>query len=422
MWVLAVLALCGASFGQTQEEPPRQGQSGYEDVPEFGGNISTGGQLKEDAEPKQPRFQLNTIQSWLEPYFDWKRKPNEKHGLSFGMDYTAVGLWASDSPGEDEAASGMFRLFGNWTATGRGTANTGSVIFKLEHRHRYTAVAPKGLGFETGYVGLHEPPFNNDTWRLTNLYWMQRMHEGHFNLLGGLVDVTDYVDVNALANPWTGFFNFAFSTGSATIPVPNDGGLGGALGAALSENFYTVVGIADTNADPTQPGDSFESFFDDSELFSHVELGWFSSYDRRYLDNAHLTLWHADEREATGDAAGSGVNFSWSYFYQDKWMPFVRGGWTENGGSLLERSLSAGFGYQAVLNQDLLGIGLNWGRPNSDTFGPGLDDQFTAEVFYRVQFSENFAITPDLQFISNPALNPDDDTLWMLGLRVRLGV
>ena len=103
-------------------------------------------------------------------------------------------------------------------------------------------------------------------------------------------------------------------------------------------------------------------------------------------------------------------------------MPFVRGGWADDGGSLLEKSLSVGFGYQAVPQQDLLGVALNWGEPNADTFGSGLDDQITAEVFYRIQLSENFALTPDLQFISDPARNPDDDSLWVLGIRARLAL
>ena len=44
------------------------------------------------------------------------------------------------------------------------------------------------------------------------------------------------------------------------------------------------------------------------------------------------------------------------------------------------------------------------------------------EVFYRLQLSENLAITPDIQFIINPALNPDDKTVWVLGLRARLAL
>ena len=47
-------------------------------------------------------------------------------------------------------------------------------------------------------------------------------------------------------------------------------------------------------------------------------------------------------------------------------------------------------------------------------------DQYTIEVFYRWQLGENLALTPDLQFILDPALNPNDDFLFIFGLRLRL--
>ena len=65
------------------------------------------------------------------------------------------------------------------------------------------------------------------------------------------------------------------------------------------------------------------------------------------------------------------------------------------------------------------GVAVNWGRPNKDTFGPGLDDQWTFEVFYRWQVLRELAVTPSLQLLIDPALNPDESTIWMLGLRLR---
>jgi porin len=62
-------------------------------------------------------------------------------------------------------------------------------------------------------------------------------------------------------------------------------------------------------------------------------------------------------------------------------MPFLGAGWANDGGSLLDRSVSAGFSYRAVQGRDLLGVAFNWGRPNEDSFGPGLDDQRTFEAF-----------------------------------------
>ena len=96
-------------------------------------------------------------------------------------------------------------------------------------------------------------------------------------------------------------------------------------------------------------------------------------------------------------------------------MPFVRGGWSDGDAALMSRSLSTGVGYLAR-NRDLVGLGLSWERPGANT----LDDQYTAELFYRLQLSKNFALTPDMQVIADPALNPNEDVIYLFGLRARL--
>ncbi len=83
----------------------------------------------------------------------------------------------------------------------------------------------------------------------------------------------------------------------------------------------------------------------------------------------------------------------------------------------MQRNSSTGLGY-LNRNRDLMGLGLNWGEPGDDN----LDDQYTAEIFYRFQFSQNFAITPSAQVILDPALTPDDDELFFFGLRGRLNL
>ncbi len=68
----------------------------------------------------------------------------------------------------------------------------------------------------------------------------------------------------------------------------------------------------------------------------------------------------------------------------------------------------------------MLGIGFNWGRPNRDTFGADLDDQLTAEIFYRWQLTNNIQVTPSIQVVGNPALNAGDDVVGIFGVRARL--
>ena len=40
-------------------------------------------------------------------------------------------------------------------------------------------------------------------------------------------------------------------------------------------------------------------------------------------------------------------------------------------------------------------------------------------AFYRVPVGKNVAVTVDTQLIKDPALNPDESTIWMFNIRAR---
>jgi len=386
----------------------------------FGSPDSVGNLIEDDASKTGALIKKRIS----EPWFKWKKSVQEEHGLSLGVDYSAVTLKSNETgtSGNDNAAAGMLRFYGSWDLAGRGTKDSGAFVWKLEHRHKYTDIAPQGFGFDQGAVSLIEPPFNNDNLRLTNLYWRQRGNGGKTTIIGGFLDSTDYVDVFALGSPWTGFLNLAFSIGTNTIYIPNDAAFGLAAGTMVSDKTYLVAGLVDAYGDPTNPLSSMDNFFDKNEYFSSVELGWTKSQDRIYLDNSHITVWHVDESQDTGAPSGSGAAFHYVTYLNDNLMPFVRGGYADDGGTLMQKSLSLGLGYQKVAGRNLLGVGYNWGEPNEKTFGPGLRNQQTLEVFYRFALAEQFVLTPDIQYIKNPALNPSRDSLWVVGLRARLAM
>ena len=354
----------------------------------------------------------------LGPLKDWRDGVAEKTGFNWSLDYSALFMRVNSSPGEDNAAGGMVRFFGYWDLVNRGSPNKGSLNWKIENRHKYSDIAPSDLGFESGYVGLFEPPFSDQQTRLTNLYWKQYFAEGKWASVGGFLDVTDFVDVYLMASPWTGFNNFVFSTGSATTDLPNDATLGIVAGGMVTDKVYIQTGISDANADPTDPFEGFNSVANDSDFFKWIEIGFSPAQDKLYFDNTHITFWHIDER-ANGTPDGWGINASWQKWIDDKWLPFVRGGYTEESGSLLEKSVTVGMGYQPVLMRGVIGVGFNWGEPNQTSF-EGADDQYTSELFWRYQLTKEVAITPSIQYIKNPALNLEEDRLWVYGLRLRL--
>jgi porin len=388
------------------------GKSGYEDIPEFGGPSSTGTQLRMDDAVKEPAFRLPGFDRFLKPWFDWKGRVNEKLGLAFGLNYTALSQWASESLGEDHAAGGIFEFLGTWTLVGRETKNPGVLVFKIENRHRLgTDIAPLTLGFEAGSILPTTVKFNGFGWGVTNFFWQQRFLGGRAVFTVGVLDPTDYLDVYAAINPLTGFINFQFST-NPTIPVP-DQGLGMAVGAMVSEHIYFIAGLTDANGDPTRAG--FDTFFEDNEYLTSLEVGWTSSFERRFFDKFDLMVWHQDAREKAGVPEGWGVVGTAEWFFHDKYLPFLRIGWADGGAGLLRTMVSAGLGIH-VATRGLVGVGLGWGNPSDGA----LRDQFTLEVFYRLQLAQNLALTPDIQMVVDPALHPGEDLIFFFALRLRL--
>jgi len=409
-----------AQEAQTPEEPleaEAPEDDGTSTLQQFGGPASVPGQLADDERLKESM----TGRTMLQGYFDWKDRLREEHGVNFSVDYTTGLLGATNTLGdEDTFAGGAVRFFGTWALFGRESGNTGTFVWKVEHRHKYTDIPVSGVASEIGYVGLMLPILSNQGTRLTNLYWKQNLNEGRVEIIAGMIDTTDWVDLYALASPWTGFFNFALATGGASIPVPDDATLGVYVNAMLTDHLYVMGGFADSNANSSHPFDGFDTFFNDHEFFKTAELGWTTSQDRFYFDNTHVTFWHADERVEAGVSSGWGTSFSFEHAFDDKWMPFVRAGYADGGGTLLQKTLSAGLGFHFKDDVSLLGLGFNWGQPNEDTFGPGLGDQSSVELFARLQVMRNLQITPDVQYVRNPARNPEASHSWVYGLRARV--
>lgn len=350
-----------------------------------------------------PQFRSDFPRNITPGWHNWKDGLAEK-GFKFNLDYLSLSQWSNADLGEGEASGGIFRFYGNWQATDRG-----SLTFKIEDRHRYGSVAPQFLGIDGGALSITGTAFNGNGSMLTNLFWTQRGENGNWTLQFGQLDVTDFLDLYGAVSPYSGFQNLSFNT-NPTINTPNQG-LGIAGGVRLTNNIYLVGSVADANADPAEPS---LDVFDHGNLFKSLELGYTSSPDRIYFDNVHVTLWHADAASDGSRAEDYGGAVSAAWFIDNKWMPFFRAGASKGTAALHDRSVSAGVAYYGR-NTDLAGIGLNWAEARGIA-----GDQVTMEAFYRFSISPGLQITPSIQVISNPLLNPSQDTITLFGLRTRV--
>lgn len=378
----------------------------------LGGPSSVPGQIRDDAEARKRTERAAARQAR-------KDRLKDRYGLSLHADYNALYQKVNESDGDDSATSGALRFYGTWAPLRKGEASSGALVFKAENRHVIgSGIANQVLLPGAGYAGVSGPTFSDAGTILTNFYWTQSFADQRVAFNAGVVDVTDYIDIFGLINVWTDFNNLAFST-SVTLPAPSQG-LGAVGLFRFTDNYYIEAGIADANGNPHEPGDFFHSFFNVGEYFKHVEVGWIQSWGQRYTDKAHLTVWQVDEREEAGVASGHGATLSYSRMLNQRWMPFIRGGYADGGGTFLERFVSVGAGYLLDQRNDFIGFGASWGKAPED-FGQAASDrdQYTFELYYRWQPFPALQIVPSVQYIIDPALDPAKDDLFVAGLRVR---
>ncbi|MHC4993926.1 MAG: carbohydrate porin [Planctomycetota bacterium] len=374
------------------------------------GPTSIRAELIEDATPKASRLKDFFEAGWQE-WGAMKQELETEHGLSLGGSYMFLYQGATDSPGEDQAAGGILEIQGLWELAGRGTPNVGTLGFRVDHRHRMTSIPPSDFGFETGYHGLTGTAFSDVGLGVVNLYWHQHLAGDRLQVVAGRVDPTDYFDLYALINFKTHFQNLSFLT-DPSIAAP-DPGMGVVLGGLLTDNVYVLGGVHDANATITTSG--FDSTFNDAEFFKAVEIGWIDSYEQRYTNNVHVTLWHVDPRQDAAAPEGWGAAFSAQTTINERWLPFVRAGYAHGDASLMQATTAAGVGYQAD-GGDVYGVGLAWGKPADNA----LRDQYTAELFALFHVTQRLALTPSVQILMDPANSPDEDVIGVFGLRARL--
>ncbi|MEZ8517737.1 carbohydrate porin [Vibrio cyclitrophicus] len=337
----------------------------------------------------------------------------EDQDLKGAVDYYVFGLTSSESlPNKDSsAAAGIARITLNWRVYQK-ESDTGALQLRVDHKHGYTESTPSEFVMENvGGFGVIQPAFSDIGLRLTNLYWTQTFNKQSTDMMVGFLDATDYVDTYQLGNPYYGFSNLQFSTGSGSIPIPDESTFGGVLRHMMSENYYFYASFSDAKADSTKPFDGVEQFINDNQYFKSLEIGWVESKDDFYLKNSHLTVWHSDGKEKASENYGA----NWSSIYKTgSWIPFFRAGVAQGPEALYKSSVVFGTGYEA--GPGMLGIALGWAKPNSANVA---DDSYNSEIYYRMNWGA-LSLTPNVQYLYSLPKNSEADDSWIIGLRGNL--
>lgn len=392
-------------------------KSGYESAGTFNGPNSTVGELEREDRVSTAHYIFPAIDETLKPWFDWKRALNDDHNFQLGTYYTTLYQSINNAlPGtEANAASGILRINGKWELTGRGTKNTGSLVFNIDQRHKIgTNITPAALASSAGYAGVTGTLFSDVGLVLVDLTWQQVINDGQGGFIVGRFDPNDYIAVSGYASPWTGFQNAAVVL-NASIALP-DASYGIGFGHRANESIYFLGTVNDANGTLTD----YSFFSEGSELFSSIEMGWSPNQSKRYTNAFNITLWNADERSKAGIAKSDGVAISGNWLFDNGMMPIFRAGWsngTATSAPIYSSTYTLGLVYNLKSISDVVGLAVNWGENKNN----GLPkDQLTTEIYYNWSVTQNINITPSAQWLVDPALNTNDDEVWIFGLRMRI--
>ncbi len=413
--VLIFLTSLGAS-AQSSSTDQSQTLSGYSEP----ASLETGDSVTEDLWIDNHRVDgllaFPRLQKFFSPWFDWKKRVNDKYGLELGFSYQTLRQEVNRTLGEDNAAAVRLQLQGAWTLVGRNTKNVGKLTFRLEERTTLgTSIAPTSLAFQYGGIAP-SGGFSDFGFAFTELAWRQALAEGRFRFVIGKISALSWYNGHALSSSLRGFQNLALQS-SLTKPSPGRG-IGGGVAYEFTPHFGVVAGIHDANAKTA--GNPFDTI-GEKEFYQSIEFRyWPTTPDRRRWDVVRLQFWHQDALEAKGVPAGKGVTFLASRLYNDKWFPFFMAGHSDGNASLMKTDVTAGLGIaidtEHRVASDLIGLGVSWGDPPN----PALRDQITTEAFYRFTLVQNFVITPSIQWVKYPAATTAFDDVLTASIRLRV--
>jgi porin len=421
------LALTVGSILFSQIDSLNKDSSYYKNDGGFGGPKTIGAQL--EADNKKSTFEYRLPIKVTKPWYDWKAKINKKYGLKIGVNYTAVYIHSSaviSDQNSSSTASGIFDIQLGWNLIGRKSKkNVGTLFVKLNDRHTFGGkgnTAPMFHGInESGYYGLPATAFRDYSIRATEINWQQELFNQRLHFVAGKVDLTNYFNFHGLIVPWQHFMGYGTSV-SGTVNWP-DQGLGGIVSVRPTKNTYIMAGLADVRGDLFESGKFFElgNYYRDGKFSKMIEIGFVPTFGERYFKKISFLYWHSDEYTAEQNGVlikkGEGVAFSSHWFFGNRIAPYLRLALSNGNGenAFYNKDIQIGTGYR-LLNYDLIGLGLSWNQPNIDN----VKDQYTAELFYRVNLTEHFELTPSVQMIVNPTFNPNENIVGYFGFRGRV--
>jgi hypothetical protein len=370
-------------------------------------------------------FPASPFKSFHEASDARKQKLYEKAHIKLGGVFSHLFMWLSESPlgDEDWGTNSNVDAFGTWEVANRGKPSQGQFFFHVQGRWDYGTTGPEQLGtFSLGSLNGTANTYSAyiPTFLLRNLYWQQGSEKAGWAYRVGKITPDATLSTSAHFNASTTFlptvtypFSIAFT----------DSGIG-AVGAWYPSDRFKIVGlVSDANADRFNWGDITEGDF-----FSAIEFAMKIAPRTAKAGFSKLTFWHTDETKDGQAVNGHLGPKGWGFFVKHEQeltddgraIGILRYGRSHNGSAVYREQILGHFLlYDPMKNDglqnDLLGVGLNWAQANIE----GARAETSLEIFYRFPIFPQVDMTLTYQSLFNLALDPENDHASAFSLRLR---
>jgi len=319
----------------------------------------------------------------------------------------------------------------------------GASVYALAEGSWSEGVDPASIG---SLFGVNGDAVGYRSIDLTQLWYEQALLEGALICRLGKVDLTGGFDCrgcpvafdgNRYANDETTQFLNGSLVNNPTIPFP-DGGLGAAVYVTPVEWWYIAAGVADAQADGRETG--FDTAFHGrDDVFAICETGIVAEVPSAPgpLRGAYrVGMWYDPQPKERLDGPGYERNDVGMYLSFDQMLlreagagddeqglgVFARWGIADDDVNTVKHFLALGTQYQGLIparDEDVLGLAVARGWL-SDAADPRVDRETVFELYYNARLAGWVSLTPDVQYVCNPAGQAGAGDALVVGLRLQM--
>jgi porin len=340
---------------------------------------------------------------------DAKAQLLEKYGFSFAIEDTLIYQGASGGVDPQDAMVNTLGLFATWkifrSQDGKDFAGIG---FQFETRGNPLDGHFTDMTASLGTIWSPNDSTSNDYTKINQLWWGQRFADGRLGFIIGKIDPGAYINGNRFAGSGnTQFFGQPFATNPARSF--SDNGLGLMLRADPTDWFYAHFTMSDSDAVSTYS--PFKTL--DGHWLYAGEIG-FQPVISRLGKGVYRLMFYGRDTESADEV---GWSLSCDQNLTDAYGVFLRYGGNDGTINAIRHLVSTGISFLKPFGRrnDQAGIGVSYTHPTNND----LRDEYSTEVYYRLQVTEGFELSGSTQLIVNPSASPQN-TEAVFGLRARL--